>query len=147
MSGDASARAETSPHRELRLRIGSAVVMAAVACLTLWWGGWPFAVTWTLLGMAAAAEWTKIVAPASSHIGRILAACGVAVSGLLAYVGWEGLALLSSAIVAAVMMARLRPGVRLVGGAGVLYASAIAVSPIIVRTCLLYTSPSPRDRG
>jgi phosphatidate cytidylyltransferase len=134
MSGDASASTENAQRRELRLRIGSAVVMATIACLTLWLGGWPFAVTWTLLGMVAAAEWVKIVAPTSSNIGRILAACGVAASGSLAYVGWEGLALLCSAIVAGVMMARLRPGVRLVGGAGVLYASAIAVSPIIVRT-------------
>lgn len=126
--------ANPSPQRsELGLRVMSGVVMAAVALLTLWWGGWPFALLWTLVGVIAASEWLKIVLPDAPDSHRFGLMAAIALSGLTAYLGHEALAMaLSVAASLATWLLVQRP-VRLIAAAGVLYAAAIAIAPIVVR--------------
>jgi len=130
MSGDAPAASRPS---ELSLRVMSGLVMVAIASLTLWWGGWPFALLWTLVGVVAAMEWLKIVSPAASWPARLLAAFGVAAAGLCAWLGAEALGVLICLVTVMATMSLAPRAVRLVAGAGVVYATAIAMSPIIVR--------------
>lgn len=51
---------------ELFQRVVSAVVLAAVALASAYWGGWPFAVIWAAMAVAVAYEWEQIVAPEQS---------------------------------------------------------------------------------
>lgn len=118
---------------ELGLRIMSALVMVAVACLTLWTGGWPFALLWTLVGVVAVTEWLKIVYPEAQMLPRIAAAAGTALVGLLAFQSAEAAALLAGALTAGLIVATAPSRIGLISGAGVLYACAIAMAPIIVR--------------
>lgn len=130
MSGDAPAAA---PRSELSLRVGSALVMVAVACATLWLGGWPFAVLWTLVGVVAVTEWLKIVTPAAPKASRALAMAGVAATGVAAFYGAEAFGIVLCGLTV-LGIATLSPqAVRMVAAAGVVYAAAIAMSPIIVR--------------
>lgn len=131
MSGDAPL---VTPQRsELSLRVMSALVMVSVAIVTLWTGGWPFALLWTAVGVVAALEWLKIVRPDETLPTRIAAVTGTAAAGLAAFHRLEAAAILFSAVTAAFVMAKAPAHVRLVAGAGVLYAAAIAIAPIIVR--------------
>lgn len=131
MSGEAPLAAP--PPSELNLRIISALVMVAVASLTLWTGGWPFAVLWTIVGAVAAIEWLKIVQPDAGLPTLGIAALGTAAAGIGAFLSLETAAILACLTTSAVIMAMAPAQVRLVAGAGILYAGAIAVAPMIVR--------------
>ena len=48
-----------APSQELTTRVLSAIVMIAVALLTAYWGGWPFALFWLAAGIAIMVEWTE----------------------------------------------------------------------------------------
>jgi phosphatidate cytidylyltransferase len=52
----------------LTLRIGSAAVLAPVALVTAYLGGWSFAVFWTAAAAAVLWEWNKLVAGTVWHI-------------------------------------------------------------------------------
>ncbi len=126
--------ANSSPPRsELGLRVISGVVMAVVALLTLWWGGWPFALLWTLVGVIAASEWLKIVLPDAPDNYRFGLMGAIALAGLTAFIGHEALAIGLSVAAAFGAWLLVRSPVRLIAAAGILYAAAIAIAPIIVR--------------
>ncbi len=125
----------TPPQRsELSLRVISAVALVVVALLTLWWGGWPFALAWTALGAVAAYEWSRIISEREARDWIDLAAAGqIVVVGVLA-----GFGLFLFALLALVAFATLN--VRNHGGihpalavTGTLYAGAIALAPIYLR--------------
>ncbi|MGL4438354.1 MAG: phosphatidate cytidylyltransferase [Bosea sp. (in: a-proteobacteria)] len=131
MSGEAPLIAP--PRSELSLRIMSALVMVTVAGLTLWSGGWPFALLWTVVGVVAAVEWLRIVQPQAGLLQRMIVVAGTALAGVSAFFSMEVAAVLACLITAATVMAFAPVQVRLLAGAGVVYACAIAVAPIIVR--------------
>jgi phosphatidate cytidylyltransferase len=131
MSGDAPLA--TAPRSELSLRIMSALVMVVVAILTLWSGGWPFAVLWTIVGVVAILEWLKIVEPQAAFVTRAVAALGIAAAGIATFRSHEIAAIAACLGTAVFIMAMAPARVRLVAGAGAAYAGAIAVAPIIVR--------------
>jgi phosphatidate cytidylyltransferase len=131
MSGDAPLA--VPPRSELSLRIMSALVMVGVAVFTLWTGGWPFALLWTVVGVVAAIEWLKIVQPQAGLAARGTVVVGTAAAGVAAFHGLEAAAIAACLLAAGVIMATAPARVRLVAGAGVVYAVAIAVAPIIVR--------------
>lgn len=129
MSGEAPATRQRS---ELHLRMMSGVVMVLAAVATLWWGGWPFAIFWIAAGAAAGREWSRITAPDGQPIQHIFFGAAVATTGLLVVLHQPLLA----AIWAAVMLglnAFGPTGVRREQAIGFLYASAIAVAPVVVR--------------
>lgn len=120
---------------ELRARVASAVVLAAMALLSAFHGGWPLKVFWLLAGIAVAAEWTAVtrVEPlgpmrATAGLGlTLLAATALLQLGLAA-----GLAVLGGT--AAVLLA-LGSGRRdgLWASAGLACAAVLVLVPPLVR--------------
>lgn len=64
---------------ELRLRIVSALVLAAVVLIVTVWGGWPFRIVWVLVAGLVAYEWLSM----ASRNHAVAAAIAVILSGLL----------------------------------------------------------------
>jgi phosphatidate cytidylyltransferase len=62
---------QADPASNLVLRIVSAVVLAPLAIIAAYRGGWPFAVFWALAAIAVLWEWTKLVAGLSWIIAGI----------------------------------------------------------------------------
>jgi phosphatidate cytidylyltransferase len=112
---------------ELRLRIISALVLAAGVLLTTWWGGWPFRLVWALVAGLVAYEWLAIVSRRNAAPGGI----GVALAGLaLGFAPVSAAALAGVAALAALLGAVLTPLVsdrRLLEACGVAYALAFAL--------------------
>ena len=51
-----------APANNLALRVASAAVLAPLALVTAYLGGWPFALFWGLAAVAVLWEWTTLVA-------------------------------------------------------------------------------------
>ena len=64
-------RRASAPVSNLALRIVSAIVLAPLALLAAYLGGWPFAVFWGLAAIAVLWEWTKLVTGPSWIIAGI----------------------------------------------------------------------------
>lgn len=64
---------------ELKLRVASALVLAAGILAATFWGGWPFRLVWTLVAGLVAYEWLSIV----SRQNAVAAGIGVVLAGLL----------------------------------------------------------------
>jgi phosphatidate cytidylyltransferase len=64
---------------ELKLRVASALVMAAGILAATIWGGWPFRLIWVLVAGLVAYEWLSIVSRHNAVAGGI----GVAIAGLV----------------------------------------------------------------
>jgi len=112
---------------ELKLRVVSALVLAAMVLLATIWGGWPFRIIWTLVAGIVAYEWLAMV----NRGNAIPAGIGVVVAGLaLAFSPVSPAALAGTAAAAALVGAILTPLVsaRLaLELCGVLYALAFAL--------------------
>jgi phosphatidate cytidylyltransferase len=113
---------------ELRLRIISALVLAAVVLLATAWGGWPFRIIWTLVAGLVAYEWLSI---AATRDHAVAAAIGVVLTGLLlgfAPVSQPALAGVAAlaALVGAVLTPRMRRRLPL-ELCGIAYALAFAL--------------------
>ncbi|TAJ33675.1 phosphatidate cytidylyltransferase, partial [Bosea sp. (in: a-proteobacteria)] len=129
------APAAPKPGGELRLRIVSALVLAAGILAVTLWGGWPFRLVWVLVAGVVAYEWLSIIRCANAVAG----AAAVVVAGLVlallpiappALAGVAALAALLGAIAAPIMSARLALEL-----CGVAYALAFAL-----------VTPALRDR-
>ncbi len=121
-----------APRSELSLRVMSALLMVGVALLTLWWGGWPFALLWIAAGSVAGWEWSRITLPARAASNHLLFGLCIGTGGMLMAAGWAWLALVwvGGSLTSCALIA---PEDRMEQAFGVLYASAIAIAPIIVR--------------
>jgi len=120
-------------NNELIRRIGSALVLAPLAIITAYFGGWSFVVFWAIAAIGVLWEWTALVARAER---RALLSTGIAVIVLAAalagterYVG--ALGVLAIGILSSVALA---PADRRVwASGGVAYAGALCLSPILLR--------------
>jgi phosphatidate cytidylyltransferase len=109
MTGPAAGQPRTG-QGELRLRVISALVLAAVVLLVTAWGGWPFRVVWTLVAGLVAFEWLSI---AATRDHAIAAAVGVVIAGLLlGFAPFSQPALAGVAALAALAGAVLTPRTR-----------------------------------
>ena len=72
--GDTGTRA---PANNLMLRVASAVVMAPLALLAAYLGGWPFALFWAAAALAVLWEWTALVT------GPLWIVAGIGYAGLM----------------------------------------------------------------
>ncbi len=112
---------------ELRLRVVSALVLAATVLLATVWGGWPFRVVWVLVAGLVAYEWLSM----ASRDHAVAAALGVVLTGLL--LGFSPAsqpALAGVAAVAALVGAVMTPRVQgrlALELCGIAYALAFAV--------------------
>lgn len=106
------APAAPKPGGELRLRVVSALVMAAGILAVTLWGGWPFRLVWILVAGVVAYEWLSIIRCANAVAG----AAAVVVAGLVlallpfappALAGAAALAALVGAVAAPVVSGRL----------------------------------------
>ncbi|MGA0593463.1 phosphatidate cytidylyltransferase [Enterovirga sp. CN4-39] len=120
---------------ELRLRVLSGLVLAAVALAATWLGGFVFAALWLAAGIAMAFEWITITR--AEPRTTLAALCAAGLAGLVvAYkldTGWSAeLAVLVLAC-AGLLIAADRGRDRGWALAGFGYAALVALVPVIIR--------------
>ena len=71
------------PSKELSARVLSALVMVAVALLTAYLGGWPFALFWLAAGIAIVVEWTDMTGIEPRRLVQVILSLGLAALTLL----------------------------------------------------------------
>jgi phosphatidate cytidylyltransferase len=120
----------TTKASELKLRIISALALAAGILAATWLGGWPFKIVWAIVGGLMSYEWLRIMGVERPM--AVLASGLVMVSAaLVGLVSFGPLALMIGALVAAA--AGASPGLRLLGMIGIAYGAVIAFGPTILR--------------
>ncbi|HET7911155.1 MAG TPA: phosphatidate cytidylyltransferase [Pseudolabrys sp.] len=117
----------------LMLRVVSAAILAPLALLAAYAGGWPFALFWGIAALVVLWEWMTLVAGPGYRLMVSSCAAAIAVADFLAWLGRPvtalcvvGLGALAGAIFA--------PGERrlwVIAGTG--YAGGLALAPIFVR--------------
>lgn len=121
--------------QELSTRVVSAIVMIAIALVTAYLGGWPFALFWLAGGIAMMVEWTDMTKVEPRRPVQIVFGLGLAVLTLLLMTG------AAFAVSVAIGLAFLAVGALLARGsghklwaaAGFAYAAVIVLVPSIVR--------------
>ena len=129
-----AARTVTAGHRELLLRVGSALVLVPLAIGTAYLGGWPFALFWSVAALGVFWEWSALVAGDARRTVFLAGGAALAVSSGLAAVGRFTTAIVVAAagMIAAGPMAPARH--RGWAAGGVPYAGAIGFAPIALRS-------------
>jgi phosphatidate cytidylyltransferase len=118
---------------ELTLRILSAAVLAPLAVVTAYLGGWPFVIFWTLAACGIMWEWRKIVAQPGDMFG-VAGEFTLVLAGACPLLGL-GASMLPFIGLGAVVVgigARTNP-LRLWVAAGVLYAGALLFACVALR--------------
>lgn len=117
----------------LALRIASAAVLAPLALVTAYSGGWPFVLFWSAAALAVLWEWMELVAGKAHRPLFISCAGAVAAAGLLVWLDRPISALLMlglGALAAAILAPSAR---RLWVTLGIAYAGAMLLAPILLR--------------
>jgi phosphatidate cytidylyltransferase len=127
---------------DLRLRIGSALVLAPLAIGVAYLGGWFFALFWAAAAIIVAYEWMTLVCGDQRRPALVVGAAAVAIAIALfvraATSEWQTAFWVASFVVLAVGM--LGAGVMAPSGrgswvaSGVPYASAMGLAPIYLRS-------------
>lgn len=117
---------------ELVLRVASALVLAPLALVAAYIGGWPFAAFWAVGVIGVTWEWSALVA--GPAMWPVFAAGGAALAGalVLTEIGNMGAALALVAAGAALAAMLAPAGRRVWAGAGVGYGAAL-ISPVVLR--------------
>ena len=120
------------PSGNLMLRVVSSAVLAPLAIGIAYLGGWPFAIFWTIAGIAVWWEWTKLVHP-SGHIGVLVTGiCALVIQMLLSMNDRDDVAIMIAGLgglAAAIISARNAVW----AFAGVVYASVLVIAPTQIR--------------
>ena len=132
VSGSNDARTPAAASN-LTLRVASAVVLAPLALLAAYLGGWPFTLFWALAAIAVLWEWTTLVVGPNHRL--MLSACGSAI-GVAAMVAWLGrpiaaMLLVGLGILAALIFAPRERRLWITGGIG--YAGSMLLAPVLLR--------------
>jgi phosphatidate cytidylyltransferase len=130
---DAS-RTVTSGHRELMLRVASALVLVPLAIGTAYLGGWPFALFWSVAALGVFWEWSALVAGEGRRMLFMAGGAALVVSFGLVAVGrfTAAVVVAAAAMIAAAPLAPARQ--RGWAAGGVPYAGAIGIAPIALRS-------------
>jgi phosphatidate cytidylyltransferase len=119
---------------ELALRVASALVLVPLAIATAYWGGWPFAVFWGAAAVGVFWEWTALVTGADRRSVLLVGGASVALSLLLVVAGYR-LAAALVLVIGTLGAGALAPaGRRGWAAAGVPYAGALAIAPVVLRS-------------
>lgn len=124
-----------APSQELTTRVLSAIVMIAVALLTAYWGGWPFALLWLAAGIAIMVEWTSMTGAEPRRLVQGILGSGLAVLSILFMVDAGPGLFLAAAIAfpaAAALATRGTTG-KMWAVASFAYAAVIVLIPPMVR--------------
>jgi phosphatidate cytidylyltransferase len=120
-------------NRDLVLRVASALVLAPLAIGTAYFGGWPFALFWSLAAIGVFWEWSALVAGGKRRSVLMVGGAALIISLALA----AGDRLMGAMVVTAlgvVATASLAPAqYRGWAAAGVPYAGAIGIAPMALR--------------
>lgn len=115
--------------RELQIRIGSGVAVAAIGLLTVYGGAAPFAIVLGLVAAVMSWEWGRLVRPEGTavaiavHVAAVLAATALTISGML------GTALAALAVGAvALAILSLSSGRAALSALGVAYTGAPVIA-------------------
>jgi phosphatidate cytidylyltransferase len=120
---------------DLRVRLISGVVMALAAILSEIAGGWWFGLFWTLVFVAVAVEWQRIIGPDPWFARSAAGVAGVVFCGFLSMLGHHGFALAPLVVAAAIVAARLpEQGAR--AALGIAYAGLPLLSVLWLRSAL-----------
>ena len=117
----------------LALRIASAAVLAPLALVTAYFGGWAFVLFWSAAALAVLWEWMELVAGKAHRPLFISCAGAVVAAGLLVWLDRPISALLMlglGALAAAIFSSSAR---RLWVTFGIGYAGALLLAPILLR--------------
>ena len=117
----------------LALRIVSAIVLAPLALLAAYLGGWPFALFWAAAALAVLWEWIALVAGPTYRLMYLSCGGAVAMAGFVAWLGRPVAALLMvglGALAAAIFAPAER---RLWVTLGVGYAGTLLLAPMFLR--------------
>jgi phosphatidate cytidylyltransferase len=116
----------------LLTRILSAAILAPVAIVVAYVGGWPFVLFWTAAAIAILWEWMGLVAP-ENRVALAAGAAAIVLSAPLAMLGRPLAALLLLAI-GAIAAALSAPSQRRSWAAGgVVYAGLMLMAPLLLR--------------
>ncbi|HXZ21897.1 MAG TPA: phosphatidate cytidylyltransferase [Pseudolabrys sp.] len=117
----------------LTLRVISGAVLAPVAILSAYLGGWAFALFWAIAAIIVLWEWTTLVVGTAYRLMFSSCAAAIAAAGFVAWLGRPIAALLMvglGALAAAIFAPRER---RLWVTAGICYAGAMLLAPMFLR--------------
>jgi phosphatidate cytidylyltransferase len=117
----------------LLLRVISAMVLAPLALVAAYIGGWPFALFWGIAALVVLWEWMTMVVGPNFRLLLLSSAAAIAVADFLAWLGRPVTALFMiglGAIAGAVFAPRER---RLWVLAGTGYAGGMALAPVFLR--------------
>lgn len=121
---------------DLGPRVASAVIMAAAALGTAYWGGWPLAIFWAAAGIAISVEWTtmaKVAPQRPVQIAQSLVIAGAAAAaGPLYAPAWIFTFLVLAGIGASLLLPKT-PRDRSWAVAGFLCALVVATEPVALR--------------
>lgn len=123
----------SAPVYNLLLRIASAMVLAPLALLVAWLGGWPFALFWGIAAVAVLWEWITLVAGRRHPLMLLSGGAAIAVAGTLAWRARPLTAVLLiglGALAAAIFAPRERRGWIT---AGIGYAGLMLLAPVLLR--------------
>jgi phosphatidate cytidylyltransferase len=121
---DASGPGRARTRSEMTLRVASAAVLAPLALITAYIGGWSFAAFWGLAAIGVFWEWTTLVAQSSRAV-FFAGGVGLAAATGLAALGRPlpaALVILGGAVLAGLLAPAER---RIWAGAGMIYAGAL----------------------
>ncbi len=119
---------------ELVLRVCSALVLAPVALLTAYIGGWLFAAFWSAAALGIFCEWTWLVTQSPSQATLVMGLASIAVAAAVAAADHVALSIFVLLAAALGLTALASRNQRLWLAAGLLYAGTIAVAPILLRS-------------
>jgi phosphatidate cytidylyltransferase len=123
---------------DLPLRIVSSLVMAPLAILAAYAGGWGFFAFWTAAAVLVAWEWETMSAGDAARPAFALAAIAVLAGALALKLGYP-LGALAIIVIGIAAVAVVSPGGRRGWtGAGVFYAAAMVLPAVVLRADLSY---------
>ena len=142
-----NSNANTSKWGDLALRSLSAIILMPIALYCIWEGGIWFQMFIATMAVLIAHEWADIVHDGNERAFALLALTGMA---SVFVTETQGLDAASAALLIlwllSVLQWALRAGHGTIWGLlGVFYVGLPTVGFVLLRDCLLYTSPSPRD--
>jgi phosphatidate cytidylyltransferase len=132
-AGAAGGPASKAPTHNLLLRVASALLLAPLALIVAWLGGWPFVLFWAIAGLAVLWEWVALVVGPRYPLTLLSGGAGIAVAGMLVWRDRPLAAFLVvglGALAAGIFAPRER---RLWIAAGVGYAGLMVLAPVMLR--------------